>query len=266
MRIGLVLVGDELLSGKRSDRHMPRTLELLHARGLELDWVQILGDDLRLLSHHYARTLADGDIVLSFGGIGATPDDRTRQAVAEAAGVELVLHPEAETILQRKFGDDLTPQRLEMGRFPAGARLIPNAWNGIPGFSFEHHHCVPGFPQMAWPMIEWVLDHHYPHLHQTDRQQEFAVRVQGLGESRLIPLMHELLRDHPQVRVSSLPHIEGDNGHIELGLRGLPEALTSAREAMLAGLRGLGIEWTEVTPPANPTGSQPPLADTGPRS
>ena len=256
MRIGLVLVGDELLSGKRHDRHMPRALALLHARGMELDWVRMVGDDSRLLARTYADTLASGDLVLSFGGIGATPDDCTRQAVAEAVGVALELHPEAETILRRKFGDQISVERLEMGRFPIGAQLIPNPYNGIPGFSFEHHHFVPGFPQMAWPMIEWVLDHHYAHLHCNDQQQDFAVRVEGLGESRLIPLMHQLLAQHPRVRVSSLPHIEDDGGHIELGLRGLPEALPPAREALLDGLRELGVGWSEVSPPGVSAGHE----------
>lgn len=248
MGIGLVLVGDELLSGKRRDRHMPRVIEMLDARGLELDWVRMVGDALQPLSAAFAQTLAGEDVVLSFGGIGATPDDRTRQAVALAAGVSLELHPEAETILRDKFGHELTSQRLEMGRFPAGATLIPNAYNDIPGFSYAQHHFVPGFPQMAWPMIEWVLDQHYACLQRASRPREFAVRIHGLGESHLIPLMQEVLAGHPRVRVFSLPHIDGEDSHIELGLRGLPEALTPARDALLAGLRTLGINWSQITP------------------
>src|SRR5690606_16010620 len=108
------------------------------------------------------------DVVFSTGGIGATPDDHTRQAAAAAAGVELALHPEAEAAIAIRIAEGsvqgLSPadraQRMRMGEFPAGAGIIPNPYNRIPGFHWREHWFVPGFPVMAWPMIEWVLDTH----------------------------------------------------------------------------------------------------------
>jgi len=87
---GAFIIGDELLSGKRQDKHLPRLIEMLAVRGLELSWVRVLGDQPALLTQHLRESFASGHIVFSFGGIGATPDDRTRQCVAEALGLPLV--------------------------------------------------------------------------------------------------------------------------------------------------------------------------------
>ncbi|MEF9944940.1 MAG: competence/damage-inducible protein A, partial [Burkholderiaceae bacterium] len=174
LRIGLVIVGDEILSGKRQDKHLAKVIELLGARGLALAWAQYAGDDRAALTELYRRSLASGDVVFSCGGIGATPDDHTRQAAAAALGVPLLLHPQAARLIAERSAEmaregkgcaDMNSaenrQRLKMGEFPAGSTIIPNPFNRIAGFSIRNHWFVPGFPVMAWPMIEWVLDTHY---------------------------------------------------------------------------------------------------------
>src|SRR5690606_27865673 len=108
---------------------------------------------------------------------GATPDDRTRQSAAAALGLELALHPEAEQAIRGRFGEDITPHRLQMGVFPLGSEIIPNPFNQIPGFSIREHYFVPGFPVMAWPMVEWVLDERYAHLHHQEDYVERAITV-----------------------------------------------------------------------------------------
>src|SRR5215510_11899119 len=165
MAFGAIIIGDEILRGKREDKHFVKLIAILGARGLKLGWAEYVGDDPARITATLARTLASSDVVLSFGGIGATPDDHTRQCAAAALGVDLVLHPEAEALIRGRFGAETTPQRLKMGEFPRGAGIIPNSYNQIPGFSIRDHHFVPGFPVMAWPMIEWVLDHRYRHFH-----------------------------------------------------------------------------------------------------
>src|SRR5690606_22651389 len=104
-RFGLVVVGDEILSGKRQDQHFSKVVSLLAARGLQLSWACTVGDDFDMLTETYRRTFASGDIVFSFGGIGATPDDRTRQAVAAALGVPTTLHPEARDLIAERCAD-----------------------------------------------------------------------------------------------------------------------------------------------------------------
>ena len=164
MNFGAIVIGDELLSGKRQDKHLPKVIETLGAHGLELSWCQYLGDEPALIVRTLERTFASGDAVFSFGGIGATPDDHTRACAANVAGVALELHPDAEAEIRARFGDEITPKRLMMGEFPIGSEIIPNPFNRIPGFSLHRHYFVPGFPQMAWPMIEWVLDKYYAHI------------------------------------------------------------------------------------------------------
>src|SRR6478672_232959 len=161
MNFGAIIIGDEILSGKRQDKHMAKLIETLGERGLQLAWCHYLADEPQLITSTLRRTFASGDVVFSFGGIGATPDDHTRQCAARAADVELKLHPDAEAEIRARFGAEITPKRLMMGEFPLGSEIIPNPYNRIPGFSMRDHHFVPGFPQMAWPMMAWVLDTRY---------------------------------------------------------------------------------------------------------
>ena len=129
---GAFVIGDEILVGKRQDKHFPWLIEALGGRGLRLAWCEHLGDEPARITAAIRRTLATSDVVFSFGGIGATPDDHTRQCAAAALGVALELHTEAEKEIRGRFQGETTPQRLKMGEFPAGATIIPNPFNRIP--------------------------------------------------------------------------------------------------------------------------------------
>lgn len=250
-RFGLIIVGDEILSGKRTDKHLPKVIELLKARGLQLDYADYVGDSPERITATLKRAFASGDVVFSTGGIGATPDDHTRQCAAKALGRELVLHPEAEALIRERMQDVAKEQgtvyepdrsdnihRLNMGVFPAGAQIIPNPFNKIPGFSCGSVHFVPGFPVMAWPMMAWVLDTCYPHWHQTASWIEKSVIVFGAMEAALTPLMEALERDHEGVKIFSLPSVDHPQygRHIELGVKGDPDLVAQAYPALLAGL------------------------------
>jgi len=170
--IGIIIIGDEILSGKRSDKHLPKFIELLNERGLQLAWAEYVGDSPERITQVLARAFASGDVVFSCGGIGATPDDHTRQCAAQALGVPLALHPEAKALILERMRDVALEQgvafepdrddnlhRLNMGTFPKGAQIIHNPYNKIPGFTCQGArqgmlHFVPGFPVMAWPMMQ----------------------------------------------------------------------------------------------------------------
>lgn len=239
-RIGIILIGDELLSGKRRDEHMPAVIDMLAERGLDLSWVQIVGDDAALLERTLRETLSTPDIVFSFGGIGATPDDRTRQCAASAAGLELQYHPEGQRILEAKYGQDAYPNRIQMIAWPAGATLIPNPVNQVPGFSLQHHHFVPGFPRMAWPMVAWVLDQYYAHLQSDVPAAEYLVEVFDTPESDLIELMQGVMDDYPGISVSCLPATDGQR-KIEFGVRGQPQKAADAFDALYLALQQAGV-------------------------
>lgn len=267
MAIGLIIIGDEIMSGRRVDKHFPKLLEMLTARGLPLAWAEYLGDDPERLVATLRRTLSSTDIVFCTGGIGATPDDQTRQSAAAALNVPLVLHPQAKEKIQERIADTahaagLTPDfmapdnlhRLKMGEFPQGAEIIPNPYNKIPGFFVQNtsgvgaHYFAPGFPVMAWPMFEWVLETHYAHLFHQRAWEEKAVLVFNVAESVLTPLMEAIEAEFTGVKVFSLPHV-GDAGmraHIDLGVKGEPVLVQQAFLRMTAALVQMQAEFTPV--------------------
>jgi molybdopterin-biosynthesis enzyme MoeA-like protein len=266
MAFGVIIIGDEILSGRRVDKHLPKVIQLLSARGLSLSWAEYIGDDPERITATLRRTFASGDIVFSTGGIGATPDDHTRQCAAAALAVPLELHPEAKTLIQERIRDmhpasssapvDFNSpdnlHRLNMGTYPRGASIIPNGYNKIPGFSVGDHHFVPGFPVMAWPMIEWVLDTKYQHLHHSTPHAEKSLLVFELPESTLTPLMEKIEHDFPGVRVFSLPSVgDAERGgiyarrHIDLGVKGEPEAVSAAFVKLREGVHLLGGDIVE---------------------
>ncbi len=264
-RFGLIIIGDEILSGKRADKHLARFIEILGARGLPLAWAEYVGDDPERITASLVRAFASGDAVFCCGGIGATPDDHTRQCAARALGRPLALHPEAARLIRERMQDVAREQglpyeperadnvhRLNMGTFPEGVQIIPNPYNKIPGF---HGHAagappwgagvyfLPGFPVMAWPMAEWVLDTHWSHAFQRQATLEKSVIVFEAMESTLTPLMEALEAQHPQIKVFSLPSVDHPQWgrHIELGVKGPATAVESAYAALRAQLQPFGL-------------------------
>ena len=247
MQFGLIIVGDEILSGKRADKH--------------LSWARIVGDDRARITAALRDAFAGDDVVFCAGGIGATPDDHTRQCAAAALGRPLALHPQARALIEERMRDLAAERgvayepaaadnvhRLNMGVFPQGAEIIPNPYNKIPGFSVGHVHFVPGFPVMAWPMVEWLLDTKYAHLAGGAAQAERSVIVYGAMEATLTPLMEAIEARHAGVKVFSLPSVDHPQWgrHIELGVKGERARLDAAYAELLDGLRahgaGLGPE------------------------
>ena len=242
---GAFIIGDELLVGKREDKHLSFVIAALAKRGLRLAWAQYLGDDPERLTAALRRSFDSKDVVFSFGGIGATPDDHTRQCAAAALDLELRIHPEAEREIRARFGGEVTPQRLQMGEFPVGSSIIPNPVNRIPGFSLREHHFVPGFPQMAWPMVEWVLDTRYRELLNRQKWGEGSILVFEAGESQLIPAMQAVEAGFKGIKVFSLPSMgkDGSRIHVELGVRGDPAQVEPAMEKLRHLVRDAGFPY-----------------------
>jgi len=235
---GLIVIGDEILSGRRRDRHFEGIGNLLRERGYQLRWLRILPDEPDYLVEEFRRSMAEGIPVFSCGGIGATPDDHTRACAAQAAGVPLVRHAGAVREIEQQFGKEAYQLRVRMADLPEGADLIPNPYNRIPGFSIRRHYFMPGFPDMAHPMAQWVLQQHYPSL---DREMQKSVWVEAVTETVLMDLMEELSRRFPEHKLFSLPRL-GEIRRVELGYRGGNE-IQIPFEALLDGLETRGFHF-----------------------
>jgi molybdopterin-biosynthesis enzyme MoeA-like protein len=266
-RFGLIVIGDEILSGRRQDKHLSTLIEFLNERGLSLSWAKYVADDPEQITATFKDSFASGDVVFSTGGIGATPDDHTRQCAALALGTKIELHPTAKELITGRIrataeGDPLkadltTPEnqhRFKMGEFPIGSDIIPNPYNQIPGFSIREHYFVPGFPVMAAPMMAWCLDNYYQNLFHRENWAEQSFIVPKGIESVLTPLMERIEASFPGVKVFSLPSV-GDpskggvyaDRHIELGIKGNASLLESAWIALRTGTEALGYEIHDIS-------------------
>jgi molybdopterin-biosynthesis enzyme MoeA-like protein len=219
--IHLIIIGDEILSGRRADKHFEFARDLLAERNLSISSVRYVGDDSVELVHTLRESFARSDVItFLFGGIGATPDDKTRQAAAIALGLPLVRHAQGVAEIEAQFGTEAYPIRVRMSDFPEGATLIPNPVNRVSGFAIKAHYFMPGFPQMSWPMMRWVLDTHYPNLMAVS-QQVSSILVEGQSESLWVEWMEQFEQHFPQLKIYSLPHLGEDGSrYVELGCVG----------------------------------------------
>lgn len=246
LKLGLLIIGDEVLSSKRQDRHLKQVNDLLKPRGLQLSWVKIIGDEPTLLVNTLKQSFTAGDVVFSFGGIGATPDDRTRQSAAKALGLPIERHPEAVAEIEAQFGKEAYPQRVLMAEYPQGAEIIPNFYNRVPGFSIQNHHFMPGFPMMAKPMLEWVLDHYYKSYFQTPLIEK-AVKIINGHESEWIEFMQGFEQQFPALRLFSLPSIhENGSRTIDLGVEGEQSLVELGYQNILEELQKRDQKWQKI--------------------
>jgi molybdopterin-biosynthesis enzyme MoeA-like protein len=266
-RFGLIVIGDEILSGRRQDKHLSKLIELLNERGLSLSWAKYVADDPEQITATLKDSFASGDVVFSTGGIGATPDDHTRQCAALALGTQTQLHATAQVLIAGRIqimaeGDPMkadlstaeNQHRFKMGEFPIGSDIIPNPYNQIPGFSIREHYFVPGFPVMAAPMMAWCLDTYYQNLfHRGNWAEQSFIVPKGI-ESVLTPLMERIEVSYPGVKVFSLPSV-GDSSrggvyaerHIELGIKGNSSFLDDAWVALRTGTEALGYSIHDIS-------------------
>lgn len=247
--VGVLIIGDEILSGRRTDRHLSAVIARLGPLGYLPGWVQIVGDDASRIERILRASRAAGEIVFCFGGIGATPDDLTRQSAAAAFDRPVVRHPEAFRLIEAEFGDQAYPHRVRMAELPEGAELIPNPVNRVPGFYLDRHFFMPGFPNMAHPMLDWVLAGPLATLTVRDYQEQ-AVWVLDVAESALIEVMNELCQNYPALKLFSLPTREGGRPLIELGLKGEACGVAQAMNQLRHRLDALGVCHQETRPTA----------------
>ncbi len=242
---GAYIIGDEILSGKRQDKHLSFVIQTLKRYGLQLSWAHYLGDDPAALVAAFRHSMQQQQVVFSFGGIGATPDDYTRQCAAQALNLPIQRHPQAVAEIEAQYGDAAYPKRVIMAEFPQGAALIPNPINRVAGFSIQEHYFMPGFPEMAHPMVDWVLNHYYSHLFQQQVISERAILVMDAGESTLLDMMNEFVARYPQLKLFSLPKLD-QRRTIELGMKGELSQVEQAMQEIRQRISEMGFAWQAI--------------------
>jgi len=237
-----VIIGTEILERRREDRHFDFLSRALLERGETLYASLTIVDDTSLIERVFRLVRDDPQGVLfSFGGIGSTPDDLTREIAAKVFTARpLQVHEEAKRRILAQFGDDAFPHRIRMAELPEGAELLDNPVNNVPGFSLQRRwFFTPGFPKMAHPMIEQALETVIP-----DCRPPARVTLTALtSENDLIDMMQKV---PDTVSVSSLPAFCGDRRIAVISLSGKDtKGVEAWHDAFIAYMKERNISWVE---------------------
>jgi molybdenum cofactor synthesis domain-containing protein len=201
----LIVIGDEILSGRTQDKNVAQVATWLNEQGIRLAEVRVIPDDLAKIGETVNALRAEQDYVFTTGGIGPTHDDITVDAIAAAFGVPVIVHPEARRMLEdyyrnRTDGIVLTEARLRMARVPEGAELLPNPSSGAPGVKMGNVYILAGVPHIAAAMLEALtgkLEGGRPVV---------SVTVGARApESDVADLLRETEAAHPGVAIGSYP-------------------------------------------------------------
>lgn len=234
----LLVIGDEILSGRTQDKNLAVVAKWLNATGIRLAEARVVPDTMDAIGRAVNETRVAHDYVFTTGGIGPTHDDITVDAVAAALGVPVVTHPRAEAILRAYYGEKITDARLRMARVPQGAELIENARTGAPGIRIGNLFMMAGVPSIMQTMldaVEGTLEGGLPMLSRTIGA--------WTAESAVADLLRAIEKDHSGVAVGSYPFWRDGRTGANFVLRSDDaERLAVASDDLLARLGAAGIE------------------------
>lgn len=227
----MIVIGDEILSGRTRDANMFHLAGELTNHGITLTEVRVVADDPVAIVAAINETRPKYTHVFTSGGIGPTHDDITADCVAQAFGVGIDVREDAKAILATNYEngvDDLTPARLRMARIPDGATLIDNAISKAPGFTIENVHVMAGVPSIFANMLDWLL----PQLAKGATVFSATIRI-NLPESAIAGPLGIIANDFPQLSIGSYPFFEGGAYGANLVVRGLDETAVAAAETAI---------------------------------
>jgi len=217
-----VIIGSEILNGRRQDKHFDYIRDALLRRGHTLYASCIIKDDADLIANTFEMIRNDpNSVMFSFGGIGSTPDDLTRQIASDvfSDGV-LIQHDTFYTHIVERFGEAAFPHRILMSHLPKNSGLLHNVINNMSGFYLaDRYFFMPGFPEMSHPMVEEALERFFPDSPLTYRRTLIA----QTSENTLIDVMKNVDK---RVDFSSLPMINNGNPIVEISVASDNEELS----------------------------------------
>lgn len=236
----VLVIGDEVLSGRTQDTNTNTIARFLSALGIDLIEARVIGDEIDRIVATLNELRAAHDYVFTTGGIGPTHDDMTADAVAQAFGVALPEHPEALAILSRRYGDDFNAARRRMARIPEGGSLIANPVTDAPGFQIGNVFVMAGVPKIMTAMLEDVA----PRLRTGAVVHARSLRVTGVGEGAVADLLSAAARANRDLSFGSYPFGHGSVGEVgtNLVIRGRDEtAVEAGTRALAEALQAAGI-------------------------
>jgi molybdenum cofactor synthesis domain-containing protein len=240
----VLVIGDEILSGRTQDKNVAQIATWLDAQGIRLREVRVVPDVEDEIIAALNAVRARYDYVFTTGGIGPTHDDITVDAVAKALGVGVIIHPEARAILERYYGGrglELTEARLRMARTPDGAELIPNRMSGAPGIRIGNLFVMAGVPHITAGMLDALTG-------QLEGGAPLVAHTIGAWspESEVADLLRQGEKEHPGVVIGSYPFFRDGKVGANFVIRSTSATDVAACVAMLtAGLEAAGYAVTE---------------------
>ncbi|WP_379552369.1 competence/damage-inducible protein A [Qipengyuania sp. DGS5-3] len=240
---GLVVIGDEILSGRTHDKNIAQVASWLQVQGIRLAEVRVVSDDIEKIVVAVNALREDNDYLFTTGGIGPTHDDITVDAVAQALGVDVVIHPDARAILERYYEGKpggLNEARLRMARVPDGAELIPNQKSGAPGIKVGNVHLMAGVPHITAGMLDALtgtLEGGAPLISETVGC--------WIPESEVADLLRETEQAHETCQIGSYPFFRDGKIGANFVIRSTDEDdLKSCVDTLCDGLGTAGLDFT----------------------
>ncbi len=240
---GLVVIGDEILSGRTHDKNIAQIASWLQVQGIRLSEVRVVSDVVERIVEAVNALREAYDYLFTTGGIGPTHDDITVDAVAEALGVPVIVHPEARAILERYYasiGKELTEARLRMARAPEGAELIPNRMSGAPGIKLGNIHLMAGVPHITAGMLDALTG---------TLEGGAPLQSETVGcwtpESEIADILRQVEQAHETCQIGSYPFFrEGRVGANFVVRSTNSEDLRSCVDSLCDGLATAGFDFT----------------------
>lgn len=235
----LVIIGNEILSGRTQDSNTPWIAERLTERGILLGEVRVIPDEEAVIIFTINELRGKFDYVFSTGGIGPTHDDITAECAAKAFGVPLSRNAEAFRMLEEHYGrEEITPARAKMALIPEGAALIPNPVTAAPGFILGNVHVMAGVPRIMQAMLDYVLN-----VIVAGKPILSSTLACTLTESAIAEDLEKLQDKYQDVQIGSYPHYRGGALGLSIVMRATnQQSLESANQDLLILIKAHGDE------------------------
>jgi molybdenum cofactor synthesis domain-containing protein len=236
---GILIIGDEILSGRTQDTNTNTLARFLAVRGVDVMEARVVGDRTEAIVEALDALRQRYDYVFTTGGIGPTHDDITADAVAQAFGLRLLEHPAALALLEARYGSDLNEARRRMARVPEGGELVENPVSGAPGFTIGNVFVLAGVPSIMRGMLEGVG----PRLKGGAPVVSRTVVVVGAGEGVIAAPLEAVARAHGALSLGSYPFFTPEGYGANLVIRGRDAAeVEAAVGALVVALAKVGVE------------------------